>query len=53
MTLRRALAALAVTVVAACGSGSGTDEDRGVPAGPDDAGTTASTTTPTPYGGEP
>ncbi len=45
MRVRRFLAAACLVVVAtsaACGSGSGTAEDqrRGVPPGPDDAGTT-------------
>jgi len=52
VTLRRRLAVLALAALAACGSGSGTEEDRGVPSGPPDAGTTGSTTTPTPYGDE-
>jgi hypothetical protein len=52
--IRQKVAALFVACVlaGACGSGSGTDEDRGVPAGPEDAGTSGSTTTPTPQGGE-
>jgi len=50
---RRLAAALIVAVLAgACGSGGGTETDKGVPAGPEDADTTGSTTTPTPYGDE-
>lgn len=44
--LPAAAACLLTLTFAACGSGSGTEEDRGVPAGPEDAGTTDGGTGP-------
>ena len=52
MDVRRKVAAVvvALALAGACGSGSGTEDDDGVPSGPDNAGNSGSTTTPTPYG---